>query len=141
MTAEKLLDHLEQVRRNGDGRWIACCPAHDDNSPSLSIRETGDGRVLVHCFAGCGAADVVGAAGLQLADLFPPDREHRRPIRARDRWVPRDVLRALADESLLVLIAAEQTGRGEALTAADLDRLATAQARIRAAARAGGLNV
>ena len=32
---------------------MARCPAHDDREPSLSIRDGGDGRVLVHCHAGC----------------------------------------------------------------------------------------
>jgi hypothetical protein len=32
---------------------MACCPAHDDRNPSLSVRRAPDGRVLVHCFAGC----------------------------------------------------------------------------------------
>ena len=39
-------------QRNGRG-WIACCPAHDDRTPSLSIAEGSDGRVLLTCFAGC----------------------------------------------------------------------------------------
>ena len=39
MTAATILDRLDGVRPTGDGRWIARCPAHDDRSPSLSIRE------------------------------------------------------------------------------------------------------
>jgi putative DNA primase/helicase len=40
------------------GRWhgsygVACCPAHDDHTPSLSIREADDGKILVRCHAGC----------------------------------------------------------------------------------------
>ncbi|WP_037281989.1 DUF7146 domain-containing protein [Rubellimicrobium mesophilum] len=40
------------------GTWfgqygIACCPAHGDRSPSLSIKDGQDGRLLLHCFAGC----------------------------------------------------------------------------------------
>jgi DNA primase len=38
---------------------MAKCPAHNDNNPSLSIREV-DGRVLVHCHAGCRQSDVIG---------------------------------------------------------------------------------
>lgn len=38
--------------RCGD-QWLARCPAHDDHQPSLSIKETDDGRILFHCFAGC----------------------------------------------------------------------------------------
>ena len=72
MSMTKLLDRLEKVRKTGPGRWIACCPAHDDHSPSLALRELDDGRVLVHCFAGCSAHEIVSAVGLDLSDLFPP---------------------------------------------------------------------
>lgn len=48
------------ARATGDG-WLARCPAHDDRTPSLSISESGDGRVLVHCHAGCGQAKVISA--------------------------------------------------------------------------------
>ncbi len=70
MTApvERLLARLEAVRRTGPDRWLARCPAHEDRRPSLSIREGDDGRVLIYDFAGCGAADVVAALGLDLAD-------------------------------------------------------------------------
>jgi putative DNA primase/helicase len=46
-------------RRTGQG-WSACCPAHDDHNPSLSITEK-DGRVLVHCFAGCEQDAIIAA--------------------------------------------------------------------------------
>ena len=41
--------------------WMARCPAHDDSTPSLSIRETRDGKLLVHCHAGCEQAAVIAA--------------------------------------------------------------------------------
>ena len=44
---------LVQAQPTGAGRWKARCPAHNDRSPSLSIREGDDGRVLVLCRAGC----------------------------------------------------------------------------------------
>jgi hypothetical protein len=48
------------------GRWHgrsgSCpCPAHEDRTPSLSVSETRDGRVLVHCFAGCSQSAVIDA--------------------------------------------------------------------------------
>ena len=61
---EKLLPLLDKVRETGIGRWIACCPAHDDHNPSLAITELGDGMVLVYCRALCGGAEVVRAVGL-----------------------------------------------------------------------------
>ena len=64
-----VLDRLERVRRSGGG-WVARCPAHEDRSPSLSVREGADGRVLVYCHAGCRTEDVVAAIGLSMRDLF-----------------------------------------------------------------------
>lgn len=137
-----LLDRLDGTRETGAGRWIARCPAHEDRSPSLGIRELGDGTVLIRCHAGCGAADVVAAVGLELRDLFPAREDHRqRSVRPRDRFVPRDVLRCLADEAMLLLIAAEDTAAGKPLSGADRDRLAQAVHRIRAGAREAGCRV
>jgi 5S rRNA maturation endonuclease (ribonuclease M5) len=48
--------------------WIAHCPAHDDSIPSLSISEI-DGKVLLHCFAGCSQDAVIAA--LQERGLWP----------------------------------------------------------------------
>jgi len=68
MNAQDILDRLEKVT-GSKGKWIACCPAHQDKSPSLAVTETDD-RVLVHCFSGCDTQDVTAAIGLNLADLF-----------------------------------------------------------------------
>src|SRR5579871_1733602 len=68
MTIEEFLSNLHRVRRSGDG-WAACCPAHDDRSPSLSVSVRG-GKILVHCFAGCSVQAICAALGLGLRDLF-----------------------------------------------------------------------
>src|SRR5262245_6746054 len=54
-------------RRAGAG-WLACCPSHDDKNPSLSIREV-NGKVLVHCHAGCPQHSVIAA--LRSRGLWP----------------------------------------------------------------------
>lgn len=61
------------VERLG-GRWsgkggMCRCPGHDDRTPSLSVR-AGRSRLLLHCFAGCDSAAVLGA--LQSAGLLEP---------------------------------------------------------------------
>jgi hypothetical protein len=71
------LSRLERVRRSGSG-WVARCPAHEDRSPSLSVREGGEGRVLVYCHAGCPTEDVVAAIGLTMRDLFADHLRGRR---------------------------------------------------------------
>ena len=68
-------------RRAGTG-WVARCPAHDDETPSLSIGDAGDQIVLVHCHAGCDQSDVISA--LRSRGLW---REGRHPQFTRS--VPR----------------------------------------------------
>lgn len=68
---ERVLDHLENVRAAGAGKWMARCPVHDDRQNSLSIATGDDGRALVRCFAACDTGQIVAALGLTLADLFP----------------------------------------------------------------------
>jgi hypothetical protein len=60
-------------RKAGRG-WTARCPAHDDREPSLSIGD-GDGKVLVHCHAGCDQRTVIAAlarSGLWDANVGNP---------------------------------------------------------------------
>lgn len=45
-----LLSHLNGVQQSR-GRFLARCPAHSDNSPSLSLSRGKDGRALIHCHA------------------------------------------------------------------------------------------
>lgn len=58
--------------RNGSWR----CPAHDDNNPSLSVNN-GDGKVKLHCHAGCATEDVLKAIDLTFADLFDEPKEQQ----------------------------------------------------------------
>lgn len=68
MTMTGFLALLKKVRKAGGGQ-VACCPAHDDKSPSLSVSER-DGKILVKCFAGCSTDAIVNAIGLEIKDLF-----------------------------------------------------------------------
>jgi len=79
---EDVLARLNKVTRKREGQYMACCPAHDDRTPSLAIGVAEDGRVLINCWAGCGALDVIDALGLQWSDLFPKDQEHYRSLAA-----------------------------------------------------------
>jgi hypothetical protein len=127
--ADTLLSRLTKVRGRA-GSWVACCPAHDDRSPSLSIREDGD-RVLVHCHAGCEVSAVLGAVGLDMTDLFPPRPEPGpQPRHQRVRLFASDVLRVLHTEAAVVMVAAYHVRNGIKLTDEDMARLALAWQRI-----------
>ena len=139
MSAEILLSKLDKVKRTGAGRWLACCPAHADKGPSLSVRETDDGRVLVHCFAGCSAVEILAAVGLELRDLYPePLAVHHKPERRPFPAV--DVLRCIAFEALVVSAAAAALLAGEPFGPAERERLILAASRIQGALSAAGVN-
>ena len=52
-----------KARKSGLG-WIDLCPAHQDQTPSLSIKVATDGKLLLHCFVGCTFEEIISAAGL-----------------------------------------------------------------------------
>ena len=104
MSAAILLVRLQGVRVTGQYRWLAKCPAHEDRSPSLSIRELDDGRVLLHDFGGCGAPDVVAAIGLELKDLFPGRPHDHRFKPSRPRIPAADALAVIDHEAHVVAV-------------------------------------
>ncbi len=140
MSADILLQHLDKVKRTGQGKWMACCPSHTDKSPSLAIRELDDGRVLVHCFSGCDTASVLSAVGLTFDALFPPKTDQHFVKGERRPFPAADILRAVAFEAMLVAVAAANILSGMPFTQADRDRLFIAASRIRAALTAGGIS-
>jgi len=135
-TADHLIERLEGAQETGSNRWIARCPGHNDRTPSLAIRQLDDGRVLVHCFAGCGTADVLAAVGLSLSDLFPKRYGHHfEPARDRRHLhAAREALRCLQLEVLVVALAAETIAKGLELDDIDRERLFAAARAIRHAA-------
>jgi hypothetical protein len=123
---------LQGVKSSGQDRWIARCPAHEDRSPSLAVRALPDGRVLMHCFAGCDTEAILGAIGLKFTDLFAePLAHHFAPTRAP--FSAREALECLTGESAIVLIVGSDIADGKGCTPKDADRLALALGRITAA--------
>jgi CHC2 zinc finger len=124
----KVLDRLIGAKQSGPGRWMAKCPAHEDRSPSFSIRETEDGRVLLHCFAGCANGDVLANLGLRMSDLFDkPLTHHLPPIRGG--FSARELLELSSHEATVVALLASDA-QIRTLTADELQRLVQAAARL-----------
>ncbi|MEW6038014.1 MAG: DNA primase [Pseudomonadota bacterium] len=131
----EFLARLEGLRETGAGRWMAKCPAHKDRTPSLSIRQCEDGRILVFCFAGCAAEDIVSAVGLTLADLFPerpPPLEGRRSRDGIPEQRVRDLCILAAQEAAVCVIAANDLAAGRPLPEADRRRVGLAAETLRA---------
>jgi hypothetical protein len=122
-----LLERLNKARVVGEGRYLACCPAHDDKSPSLSVRQLECGRTLIHCFAGCHASDVMAAIGMSLADLYP-DRQ-ASPGSLPD-WKRRQLEEAADNERLIIRIVRSDMMKGQS-NHSDMDRACLAMERLK----------
>lgn len=121
----KLVPLLKGVKARGKGQWMACCPAHDDKDPSLAVRETDDGRVLVRCFAGCEASAVVSSVGLTLSDLFPETDKHQlRPFAFAEieRRQKAQVSSRIDHERMVIALAQADREAGKKLSKSDMDR-------------------
>lgn len=69
MNLQDFLTRFEGVQRRGDGEYVCRCPAHDDKTASLCVRE-GDKGIVMICQAGCDARTVCERVGLTMRDLF-----------------------------------------------------------------------
>jgi hypothetical protein len=82
-----VIDRLEHhgCRVTGSGyQRAAQCPAHDDSTPSLMIKQ-GNLGALVYCHGHCPTDDVLAALGMTRADLF--DEPAERSV-SPDDWAP-----------------------------------------------------
>lgn len=134
---EKLLSRLEKVERlsqgNHQARYRACCPAHDDKSPSLSVTLANSDSILLKCWAGCSAEEIINAVGMEMTDLFPEKIHHmpgvKRPFTADQ------AAKTLAMDAMVVAMAAVKLRRKESLTQRDIDDLLAIQTRATAIGR------
>ena len=133
--AQTLLARLDRVIPAGAGRWYSRCPAHEDKSPSLSIRDTGE-RVLIHCFTGCDPEDVLAAVGLSWRDIYPNPVEcaWKSPIHAARKSFQRTLaaLDPLEIERTILAIAAADLRAGRSFSIEDRARVEVAKLRVQA---------
>lgn len=130
MSCTALLNRLDKVRQTAPDRWIACCPAHKDKSPSLSIRISDSDKLLVHCLAGCDTGSVLDAVGLTFSDLFPDRPTDHRTKPSRSTIPAADLLVMVDEEVTAAAIAAAAFLESRELTADDWDRLSAAARRL-----------
>lgn len=139
MIAEKILDRLQKVRSRGQDAWVACCPAHEDSDPSMTITER-DGKLLMHCFAGCSIHEIVSAVGLEVTDLFPDREDPLSPKPSRKPYFPAEaVLTALASEALVLELSLALLAEQGVLDPDMRERAKLASMRFQAARHESGL--
>lgn len=95
-TIDDFLSRLTFVKKTGEGKWIARCPAHNDATPSLSIDQLPDLRVLIYCHAGCSWYSILKAVGVHL-DAFNPNGNFKPLWRDKDRLDHPEIVLMIAD--------------------------------------------
>lgn len=91
MTASQLAKQLHGVKSGS--QWKCRCPtglhAHRDRNRSLSVWDSPDGWVRLHCFTGCTRDEIVAALGLKIRDLalneFNPNPEWEQRRKDEER--------------------------------------------------------
>lgn len=118
----ELLHRLEDVQ-GGKDSYIARCPVCGGEKPSLKIDEA-DGRILLHCFAGCDTRDICAALGIKPEELS--DGAHKSGGKDEIQEI-RDEIAVLTEEikTLRRLIAAEARQEDEEQANHPLDKTPT----------------
>jgi hypothetical protein len=75
LTIAELLSMI--VTHNGSGvkqcgsSYRVNCPAHSDSRPSMSIKESNNGFILLYCHTGCTTQEICDVLGIHISQLFP----------------------------------------------------------------------
>jgi len=101
----------------------------------MTVRELADGRVLVHCFAGCSVEEILDGAGLTFDALFPEKQSADFLPGVRRPFPAADVLEAVEKETFYVAFMAAAMAKGHELNAADKELLMQACERVMEARR------
>ena len=125
-----LLNRLEYVSQTGDS-YRARCPVHQGKSrASLSIKSCEDGRILIHCFAGCEPLEILKVCGLEMTDIMPERLTHYATPQEKRKWRDAATMRdwekarnTIQQEARVVWVAGKQIKDGNPLNDVDDKRL------------------
>ena len=134
MDIEVFLSNFDKVKSTGNGKWIACCSAHPDKSPSLAIKQTDDRKILLHCFSGCQVSNIVAAVGLELSDLMPENPSYQKGTKP-PQFNKYELFDQLVHESIILSLAIRQLLNFQDLSAEDLIIVTKAEQAINSIAR------
>lgn len=128
MEIDKFLSRLDVVKQTSPTQWVARCPSHKDKYPSLSIGLSGDGKILINCFAGCTTESILAAINLTFRDLYPDNAPFRAAVATASKRLKPIDLKSL-DETVLVIAKADLDS-GKTLSIEDQARLELAMVRL-----------
>ena len=129
MYIEDVLNRFDGVRETGGGQYSCRCPAHEDKSNSLGIKQGDGDRIMMNCFAGCQTQDILSAVGLSFKDILPTN-DYNKEVKEKG-FNPYSVLKMIRDEVLIIGLASVDIKKGKALGDKEHDRLLKAIGNVR----------
>lgn len=110
---DQILDKLVNVKKSGTNKFIACCPVHEDKTPSMGIWDEGE-RIIMHCL-GCGAKgpEIMGSLALPIGLLFKDSKG------LPSGHVPKAVIEKAQEAAYFVEIFESETRKGYSPTLAE----------------------
>lgn len=103
-----VLDKLKQCKEVRRDEWRALCPAHDDHTPSLAIKDN-NGVLLLKCWAGCSIDAICSALSIEKTALFDSDLADTPD---RPRLNLREVYTGLSHEFLILSLFFSDMAKG-----------------------------
>lgn len=101
LTIDDIASRCDKVRWRGRDTFLACCVAHDDRTPSMSVSER-DGKLLFHCFAGCSQSDLLDALGItSKLNYIPRTVTARRKLEKPTASYARQIWKATKPDELI----------------------------------------
>ena len=122
------MNHFDGVRETGNGQYSCRCPAHEDKSASLGIKQGDGDRILLNCFASCDVKTILESAGLEWKDILPNNELHQAE---GYKFNPYAVLKMIRDEVLIIGLASVDIRAGKPLNDKEHDRLLKAVGNVR----------
>jgi len=128
MCVDRVLERLKKVQQTPPGKWRACCPAHDSSGRSLAIADR-DGRVLLHCFAGCAADAVLSSVGLTFGDLYDKPLGEFSSLK-RSPFNAHDVVDLVVREAMTISMITSDFLKQKQISLLEAERLFSATSRL-----------
>ena len=122
------MNRFDGVRETGSGQYSCRCPAHEDKSASLGIKEGDEDRILLNCFAGCDVKSILDSVGLDWKDILPDNKLYQVE---KHKFNPFAVLKMIRDEVLIIGLSSSQIRAGKPLNDEDHNRLLKAVGNVR----------
>lgn len=139
MSVDTLLSRLNKVRRLADGQYMACCPSHADRSASLSVKDMGDGRILINCFAGCDTYGILKNVGLDWDDVLPEKSIDHKVKKVDQVIYATEALKIIQYEARIIMVCAYDVRMGKVPNGEEMARAEVAMNRINKAVQGAGL--